>query len=443
MSSQPCHDVPEEVDVEDSEDQLKDDSKGQRSQNLIFVFIVIGILGFLIAGSVLPYYLAKTPESVTIEEDQALIYYNEACGECALYIDDELIPALQYGGVLDIVKKDYVNERKYRGELNALNDEMGIPAHLQSHIASFVRRNATIILEGHVPLHVINDLLGNSTNLEVEKILVYQEEMNNPTSYHAWAFEGEAQEYSIGTPIDSYLLWFSMNIGTGSGEGEEALLPLVITTGFLDGLNPCAFAVLLFFISFLFVIRRTRLNVMKMGIVYVLAIFLVYFFIGVGLLQAILITGQPHLLAMIGSYLLIILGSLSLIQYFFPKLPLSFKMPKGTWDKAKSWIFKATLPSALVAGVLVGLCTFPCSGGIYVAVLALLASKATYFAGIGYLYIYNLMFVLPLLIILVVTSNRFVARKITGWERSKSSSIRLFSGLTMIAIGLVILIFFV
>ncbi|MFQ5911094.1 MAG: hypothetical protein ACE5IJ_10305, partial [Thermoplasmata archaeon] len=280
MNSEPCHDVPEEVTVDDSEDQVEKKSEDQRFQNLVFIIIVIGIAGVLIAGSVLPYYLAKAPESVRIDEGQALIYYNEACGECAIYIEDELIPALRAGEIQDVVKKDYINERKYRGELNGLNEEMGIPAHLQSHIATFVRKNATIVLEGHVPLHVINDLLVNSSNLTMERILVYQEEMKDPTSYSAWAFEGESQEYPIGTPIDSYLLWFSLNVGTGPAEGEESLLPLVIATGFLDGLNPCAFAVLLFFISFLFVIRRTRLNVMRMGMVYVLAIFLVYFFIG-------------------------------------------------------------------------------------------------------------------------------------------------------------------
>ncbi|MEE9115266.1 MAG: cytochrome c biogenesis protein CcdA, partial [Thermoplasmata archaeon] len=421
MSAEPCHDVPEDIEGGASQTEAERGPAEQRFQNLTFVVIVTTLIAILVAGSILPSYMIQGSESVSIDEGQALIYYNEACGECAVYINDELIPTLRNDGVTDVVKKDYLNDRKYRGELNALSEDIGIPNHLQSHIATFVRKNATIVLEGHVPVHVIDDLLLNSSGLNVEKILIYQEEMKNPTTYLAWAFEGEAQKYSIGEPISTYLLWFSENVGTGPTEGEEDLLPLVLVTGFVDGLNPCAFAVLLFFISFLFVIRRTRLNVMRMGIIYVLAIFFVYFFIGIGLLGAIVISGQPHLLAVIGSYLLIILGSLSLLQYFFPNLPLSFHMPKGTWDRARSWIFKATLPSALVAGLVVGLCTFPCSGGIYVAVLGLVASETTYFEGIGYLYLYNLMFILPLIVVLLVTSNRVVARKITNWERSESS----------------------
>ncbi len=443
MSSEPCHESADDLDLDETETLGSIEQPEQRFQNLAFFTIVISLLGILIVGSILPFYFSEEPPSVSLVEGQALVYFNEACGECALYIDDELIPALRNHGIVDIVKKDYLNDRRYRSEMNSLNDDLGVPNHLQSHISTYVKKNATMVFEGHIPLHIVNDLMANSTVLHVDKMLVLQDEMKNAKTYIAWAFDGEAQEYPVGTPISTYLSWFTKNVGTGPDEGEEDLLPLVLAAGFLDGLNPCAFAVLLFFISFLFVIRRTRLNVLKMGIVYVLAIFFVYFFIGIGLLSAIVISGQPHLMAIVGSSLLIVLGALSILQYFFPNIPLSFHMPEGTWDRAKSWIFKATLPSALVAGLLVGLCTFPCSGGIYVAVLGLLASQTTYFEGTGYLYIYNFMFILPLLIVLFVTSNRVVARKMANWERSESSKIRVFSGLTMVIIGLVILLVFV
>lgn len=54
------------------------------------------------------------------------------------------------------------------------------------------------------------------------------------------------------------------------------------------------------------------------------------------------------------------------------------------------------------AGVLVGLCTVPCSGAIYLAVLGLLASQATFPKGLAYLGLYNALFVLPLVALLAV-----------------------------------------
>ena len=426
-----CHDAEDAEAV--AEQVPEEDRQEERFQNLTLVLIFASLISILIIGSFAPYFFVSKPESVELVEGEAIVYYNEACAMCAVYIDDDLIPALQANGAAAVHKRDYINERDYRGELNALNDELGIPAHLQSHIATFVRKDVTFVFEGHVPEHVVADLMTNSSSLNLSKILVYQEEMEDPVSYTAWGFEGEQREYSIDAPISEFLLWFEG--APSSDQRDESLLGLVLVTGLLDGINPCAIAVLLFFITFLFVIRRTRGNVAKMGAVYILAIFFVYFFIGIGLLRAIVISGQPHLLAYVGSSLILVLGTLSLVQYFLPERTLTFKMPARTWERAKDWITKATLPSSMVAGLLVGLCTFPCSGGIYVAVLTLLASKTTYFEGVGYLYLYNIMFVLPLVALLAVASNRFVARKLANWERSKNRYLTLFSGIVMILLG--------
>jgi len=436
MSDDSCHEPPSDMERFSKEKQPE-----KRFQNLVFVSIVLSLGAILVIGSLAPYFFLPRPSDITLNEGEALIYYNEACGECAIYIDDELIPTLRIGGISTVHKKDYINERSYRGELGAINDQLGIPAHLQSHIATFVKKDTTMVFEGHVPEHVISDLMTNSSALNLSRILVYQEEMRDPTTYTAWDFEGEDREYAIDVPISEFLLWYGQ--GSPSTSTEESLLPLVLVTGFLDGINPCAIAVLLFFITFLFVIRRTRGNVARMGAVYILSIFFVYFFIGIGLLRAIVLSGQPHLLAYVGSSLILVLGTLSILQYFFPNLPLTFKMPERTWTKTKDWISRATLPSSLVAGLLVGLCTFPCSGGIYVAVLTLIASETTYFEGVGYLYLYNIMFVLPLILILAFTSNRLVARKLTGWERSNSRLIVLFSGIVMILLGVAFLLFLI
>lgn len=236
--------------------------------------------------------------------------------------------------------------------------------------------------------------------------------------------------------------WLSNSFANIDVSSYKVMLPLVIGTGFLDGLNPCAFAVLLFFIAFLFTIRRTRASIWKMGVVYIGAIYLVYLGIGVGLLKTILITGRPHLMAKIGAWLVIVLGLINLKDYFFPQLPISLKIPQFSKKTLQTWMGKATLPAAAVLGFLVGLCVFPCSGGPYVATIGLLAARKTYFQGLLYLLLYNLAFVLPLIIILVLASNKRVVEKMTAWEQSKSKTMRLISGLLMIALGVIILLFF-
>lgn len=384
------------------------------------------------------------------ESHEAVIYFNEACSGCTTYLKEFLEPTLIEEGVEDIVWKDYVNEKENRVEYNELSEQWGVPFNLRSHIMAFVDDN--IILAGHIPVKEMKYLLQSESQEQFEKLIVYQDIMHgNIKDYQVWAFAGPVKEYPIDIPVSEYISWFNENKDTfeeskfdlSADWSFKKLFPLILVSGFLDGINPCAFAVLLFFIAFLFTIRKTKARIFATGIVYIAAIYIAYFLIGLGLFQAIVISGAPHLMAKIGSGLVIILGLINIINYFFPRFPIKLKIPQFTKETLEKWMHKSTLPAAFVLGILVGLCTFPCSGGIYVAVIALLAAKATYLKGLGYMTIYNFMFILPLLIILFGASNKYVTEKMTNWEQSKSKSMRLWSGVIMVALGLIILLFFV
>ncbi len=380
---------------------------------------------------------ASAPDTVTV-------YYNRACADCLHYIEETVGPLLRQAGYEDPAYKDYVNEPANRTALIEQSDGLGVPPNLQSHLTVFV--GDRLILEGHIPEHVVADLLSAPAD-RFERMLIYQDKMSGATDYVAWAFRGEPQTYAIDTPIGEYLAYLDEHgdhLGPPAAVDEErSLLPLVLSTGFLDGLNPCAFAVLLFFIAFLFTIRRTSGAVWAMGLVYVAAIYLAYFLIGLGLMQAVLFINDHHLMAKIGSWLVIGLGLINLKDYFFPQLPIHLRIPAIAHGTIQDWLKRATFPTAAIGGFLVGLCTFPCSGGIYVAIVGLLAAKTTYLQGVGYLGLYNLAFVAPLLVILVGVSNRRVMHRIRLVEQSSRRWVRLATGVGMVLVGAVILIWFV
>jgi cytochrome c biogenesis protein CcdA len=100
----------------------------------------------------------------------------------------------------------------------------------------------------------------------------------------------------------------------------------------------------------------------------------------------------------------------------------------------------ASVPATVVMGVLVGLCTFPCSGGIYVSIITLLNAKTTLGWGLGYLALYNVLFILPLVGILVAVGNRPTAKAWARWEREQALRIRLWYGVIMVALGAIMLI---
>lgn len=222
-----------------------------------------------------------------------------------------------------------------------------------------------------------------------------------------------------------------------------AMVPIIMITGFLDGIHPCAIAILIFFIAFLFTLKRKAKNIFVLGLVYIFVIFLTYLGIGVGLFSGIILFGQHHFFAKLGSWLLIFLGLVNLKDYFFPQFRLGFKIPRISNQRIKGLLEKATLPTVIIAAFLVGLCSVPCSGGIYAAITALLASKTTYSTGFLYLLLYNLMFVLPLIILLALASNPYTLIKIEKWEQKHRRSKKLVMALLMIILGIAILVFFV
>jgi cytochrome c biogenesis protein CcdA len=373
-----------------------------------------------------------------------VVYHNRACADCLHYIEETVLPLLRDAGYADPIYRDYINEPANRSELLSQSDALGVPPSLQSHLTVFVGER--FVLEGHIPEHVLVDLLAAPADA-FERMLVYQDKMSGATEYVAWAFRGEPKAYALRDPIGEYLAYLSEHgehlLPAEPVEEERALLPLVLTTGFLDGLNPCAFAVLLFFIAFLFTIRRTASSVWVMGLVYIAAIYLAYFLIGLGLMQAVLFANDHHLMAKIGAWLVIGLGLINLKDYFFPRLPVHLRVPTIAHGTIQDWLRRATFPAAAVGGFLVGLCTFPCSGGIYIAIVGLLAAKTTYLHGVGYLGLYNLAFVLPLFIILAGVGNRRVMHHVRLVERSSRRWVRLATGVAMVAVGAIILIWFV
>ncbi len=243
--------------------------------------------------------------------------------------------------------------------------------------------------------------------------------------------------------IGGGLLLQTQNIGSQfiwkiSGEGQW-LLPLIGVAALLDSINPCSFSVLLLTIAFLFSIGRSRSGVLKIGSAYILGLFLAYFLIGLGILQALHLFNTPYFMSLVGAWLLITLGAINVINEFFPRFPIKLKIPSSAHRSMAKLMDKASLPAVFILGALVGLCEFPCTGGPYLLVLGLLHDQGTYLAGFGYLWLYNLIFILPLVVILLISANESLVAKVQAWQKKENLNMRLFGGLAMVALGLIIL----
>jgi len=100
---------------------------------------------------------------------------------------------------------------------------------------------------------------------------------------------------------------------------------------------------------------------------------------------------------------------------------------------------KASFPAVFGLGLLVGICQFPCMGGPYLMVIGLLRDQMTYMNGFNYLLLYNLILILPLVAVLFISADKLLVDRMQIWKRDNMGGLKLWSGIAMIIIGILIL----
>jgi cytochrome c biogenesis protein CcdA len=224
-------------------------------------------------------------------------------------------------------------------------------------------------------------------------------------------------------------------------------LPTVLAAAAIDGINPCAFTVLLLFITAMLTslqageqsVNGIRARMLSRGGIYIAAIFLTYLSLGVGLLTTLDFFTRQHAPARFGALLAILFGLWMLKDFFLPDWGWRLQAPGKIGLIARQSAKKATIPALILGGFLIGLCTVPCSGAVYLAVLSLLALQPTALIGYGYLVLYNVVFVLPLVAILVLAASRPTLNRLAHWNLHHKEWVRLALGSGVVVMGLLIL----
>lgn len=191
----------------------------------------------------------------------------------------------------------------------------------------------------------------------------------------------------------------------------------VIMAGIIDGFNPCAFATIILFMSYLALIGRKGRDLIYVGVTFTLAVFLTYFLVGLGVfrfIQALTIFSLfSRILYILIAVLAFALGVLSFYDFIqarrgkvrnmFLQLPTPIKdrIHKTIRGKARTERF---VIAAFITGVIVSLLELACTGQVYLPTLCFVVGVPELRNNaILYLLLYNLMFILPLTIVFIVT----------------------------------------
>jgi len=219
---------------------------------------------------------------------------------------------------------------------------------------------------------------------------------------------------------------------------QELTVPIVVTAALVDGLNPCALAVLLFLLVTI-VSVGSRKRMVQVGLTYIGAVFLFYFISGLGVFAFVQVSGIPRIFSTVAAAIAIVVGLVMIKEAAYPGKGLLLAIPDSKKDTITRYIHESTLPAAFVLGILVGVFELPCTGGIYLAILSMITSKMTSAAGISLLVLYNIAFVIPLLVTLAVVYFGIPPERLENWRNEQRFMIRLVMGLFMIGIGIIVL----
>lgn len=220
-------------------------------------------------------------------------------------------------------------------------------------------------------------------------------------------------------------------------ESSSSVCLVGVALGLADGINPCMFSVLLFMLTYLLAIG-SRKRALKSGIAFILTTFVVYFLFMYGIIKVVDVLQIAHVLRAVVVAIAFFVGAVMIKDYFFYGKGISLEIPQKYKPKLEQLIKKGTVFSAIILALFSSLVELPCTSGLPLAYTSILSSRHLY--PFWYLFVYNLFFILPLLIILVfvLMSWRKVER-LESWRNATKKYMRLVSGILLILLGLALL----
>ncbi|MEM4330749.1 MAG: cytochrome c biogenesis protein CcdA [Candidatus Pacearchaeota archaeon] len=226
----------------------------------------------------------------------------------------------------------------------------------------------------------------------------------------------------------------SSSASSDNPSASKLTIGSIIIAALIDSINPCAFGVLIFLMATMLSMASSK-RALRYGLVYTFIIFLVYFSAGLGIIKVIQSFHDIiNWFVLFAAIFVFIGGLIEIKDFFWYGKGISLKIPTSVKPTLERITQKGTLPAVILLGIIVALVELPCTGGIYLAILSLMSVNKTF--GIPYLLLYNLIFILPLLVIVFLVYFGTKTEKISKWVEGEKRWMRLAAGIIMILLAL-------
>ena len=229
----------------------------------------------------------------------------------------------------------------------------------------------------------------------------------------------------------------------------------VISAGLIDGINPCAFTTIVFFVSLLGYLGKSRHDIFLVGVFFTLAIFLTYLLIGLGLFRAVkafsVSVGIARGITYAAASLAIILGLYSLYDFIIcirkrSHSDMKLKLPRAILQRIHS-VMKSNISSrsliiaAIIIGFMVSVLESICTGQVYLpTIVFVLRDPVLKLNALSYLVLYNFMFIIPLVIIFLLVYFGVQSSALTKFTQRNLAVTKLLLTLLFLSLGILLFI---
>lgn len=224
----------------------------------------------------------------------------------------------------------------------------------------------------------------------------------------------------------------------------------VLGAGLIDGLNPCAFATIVFFISYLAFLGRSRKDMLLVGCAFTVGVFATYLLVGLGALRfvqalsGVRVAGRV-VYGVMGAACLAFAG-LSLRDAWLARQgrpeEMQLRLPRALQKRVHQVIRENTSRTAFVGaaaltGLVVSLLELACTGQVYLpTILFVLGVPQLRLHAASYLVLYNLLFVTPLIVVFVVAAMGTQSARLSGVVQKHTSTVKLLTAAVFALLGL-------
>ncbi len=221
--------------------------------------------------------------------------------------------------------------------------------------------------------------------------------------------------------------------------GSLVSFPLVTIAGLVDGINPCAIGMLLLLLGYLIVFAKRPRDAVKIGVTYITSVYVTYLLIGLVFYQTISWFHESVYFGWVNRVIgsgLVGLGLVQIKDCFWPEVGPHLEIPAVSKDRLMKYVEKSSLSATVGLGVLVTALETPCSLPLYVGTATVLAqSGMNAILVTGYFMYYNLLFVLPLMVLLVMVWKGKKVVELSEWRHKAEKWMKLALGLLMVGLG--------